>query len=526
MKNTWKQYLMGMIASMVALQGIGLSQPVLAAEESHMAGDWSEEELEQRFAGICDSEDEVWLSSANDADYDVDPDGWVFENWVDEDGNGYTIGHYVDDGDGGEDDAEEDSDDEYADDDDEYDGDDDDDDDDDEDDDGYDDEDDDDSDDNESATNDDPDESKAPVYVNQIEITGCSNGVMAGNKPSYTAKAADREKYRVLCEGWESESGALNFSNAAAYLPTDTTFEKFVFGESYSYHIAAQMQSNYYLSEDVKIMLNGSYIPADKVKISGDRRRIYVLASYTAEAKCQHTFRSTVLAQAGCESVGSVQKICKTCGYEQVEDLPAKGHKDKTVTTKASLSANGSTIQKCSACGRETGKKILYSPATFKAAACTYTGKALKPAITVRDSKGNKISSTNYTVSYSNNKKVGTGTAKITFQNQYKGSKTISFTIKPVATQITAVTGSTKAFTVKWSKKTTQTSGYQLQYAAASGFTSGVTTINVSSNTTVSKKVSSLSSKKTYYVRVRTYRTVNGKKICSAWSTVKSVKTK
>ena len=95
-----------------------------------------------------------------------------------------------------------------------------------------------------------------------------------------------------------------------------------------------------------------------------------------------------------------------------------------------------------------------------------------------------------------------------------------------MATQITAVTGSTKAFTVKWSKKTTQTSGYQLQYAAASGFTSGVTTINVSSNTTVSKKVSSLSSKKTYYVRVRTYRTVNGKKICSAWSTVKSVKTK
>ena len=48
----------------------------------------------------------------------------------------------------------------------------------------------------------------------------------------------------------------------------------------------------------------------------------------------------------------------------------------------------------------------------------------------------------------------------------------------------------------------------------------------VNKNTIVSKKISKLKAKKTYYIQVRTYKTVKGTKYYSAWSKVKKVKTK
>ncbi|MGN0521072.1 MAG: fibronectin type III domain-containing protein, partial [Eubacterium sp.] len=74
---------------------------------------------------------------------------------------------------------------------------------------------------------------------------------------------------------------------------------------------------------------------------------------------------------------------------------------------------------------------------------------------------------------------------------------------------------------------TTQTTGYQIQYSTSSKFTSKTTkTVTVSKNKTTSKTISKLKAKKKYYVRVRTYKIVSGKKIYSAWSKAKTVTTK
>ena len=51
------------------------------------------------------------------------------------------------------------------------------------------------------------------------------------------------------------------------------------------------------------------------------------------------------------------------------------------------------------------------------------------------------------------------------------------------------------------------------------------TTKTVTSKSAVSKTVAKPKSKKTYYVQVRAYTTVNGKKYYSAWSTAKKIKT-
>ena len=75
-----------------------------------------------------------------------------------------------------------------------------------------------------------------------------------------------------------------------------------------------------------------------------------------------------------------------------------------------------------------------------------------------------------------------------------------------------------------WAQKGSAT-GYEIQYATNSKFR-GAKKVTVTNNKTDKKTISKLSGKKKYYVRVRTYKTVNGKKIYSSWSKVKSVKTK
>ena len=156
----------------------------------------------------------------------------------------------------------------------------------------------------------------------------------------------------------------------------------------------------------------------------------------------------------------------------------------------------------------------------------TYNGKEKKPAVTVKDSKGNDVPKSNYTVEYSNNKKVGTGKVTIKFKNDYYGKVTKTFRINPASTSIASISAKKKGFTVKWKKQANQTSGYQVQYATDSKFESNRKTLTVSKNSTVSKTVSKLKGKKKYYVRVRTYKTVDGNKYYSSWSKAKAVTTK
>ena len=92
-------------------------------------------------------------------------------------------------------------------------------------------------------------------------------------------------------------------------------------------------------------------------------------------------------------------------------------------------------------------------------------------------------------------------------------------------TTITSVKAQNKAFTVKWKKKSSIT-GYQIQYSTNSKFKKGNKTITVKSTKSTSATIKKLKSKKKYYVRMRTYKIVNGKKVYSAWSKAKSVKVK
>ena len=98
-------------------------------------------------------------------------------------------------------------------------------------------------------------------------------------------------------------------------------------------------------------------------------------------------------------------------------------------------------------------------------------------------------------------------------------------TAKPKKTSIKKLSKGKKKFTVTWAK-VSGVKGYQIQYSSDKKFKKNNKSVTVTKQKTTKATVKKLKSKKKYYVRVRTYKTINGKKIYSSWSKVKSVKTK
>ena len=95
---------------------------------------------------------------------------------------------------------------------------------------------------------------------------------------------------------------------------------------------------------------------------------------------------------------------------------------------------------------------------------------------------------------------------------------------KPAAAKLSKLSKAKKAFTAKWSK-VKGVKGYEIEYSLNKKMKDS-TIVDISKASTVKKKITGLKSKKKYYVRIRTYVVVNGEKVYSDWSAIKSVKTK
>ena len=156
----------------------------------------------------------------------------------------------------------------------------------------------------------------------------------------------------------------------------------------------------------------------------------------------------------------------------------------------------------------------------------TYTGKALKPNITIDLGKTLK-KGTDFTVKYKNNKKVGKATVTIKGKGSYTGTITKTFKIIPNKTKIKKLTSpKSKQLKVTY-KKVSGVTGYQVTYSTSEKFTKADTkSATVKGASKLSKTVKSLSKGKTYYVKVRAYKTVSGKKYYSGYTAAKKITVK
>ncbi len=94
----------------------------------------------------------------------------------------------------------------------------------------------------------------------------------------------------------------------------------------------------------------------------------------------------------------------------------------------------------------------------------------------------------------------------------YNSYAKIEVGVRPIATKVLALSSKKNSVSAKWEKQATRTSGYEIEYSTNSNFKNSKK-ILVSNVKSTYKTINNLKSKTTYYVRVRTYKTMklNGK---------------
>lgn len=114
-------------------------------------------------------------------------------------------------------------------------------------------------------------------------------------------------------------------------------------------------------------------------------------------------------------------------------------------------------------------------------------------------------------------------TIKATSGNLKAVTKKVTITVNPAAVKLTSAknTASNKT-TIKWSKLS-YVSGYEVQYSTNSNF-KGAKSVKVNKASASQQVISRLVKGKTYYVRVRAYKTYSKTSIWGSWSAKKSVK--
>ena len=209
-------------------------------------------------------------------------------------------------------------------------------------------------------------------------------------------------------------------------------------------------------------------------------------------------------------------------------DKPTHVHSYTKKVVKPTYDSEGYTLHTCS-CGdsyKDNIKPKLTRTSIAKASISGlsskyYSGNAITQTPIVKLGSKTLKEGTDYTVSYKNNKAIGTATVTITGKGAYTGTAKTTFKICPKKTTLKSATSpKSKQLKVTYSKVTGVT-GYQVTYSTSSKFTKATTQSANASGT--SKTISKLTKGKTYYVKVRTYKTVNGAKYYSGYSVVKKV---
>lgn len=251
-----------------------------------------------------------------------------------------------------------------------------------------------------------------------------------------------------------------------------------------------------------------------------------------------HTIVTDKAVAATCTTAGKTEgSHCSVCGkvIKAQTEIKAKGHVagDWITDKAAAVGVKGRKHRSCMVCGAVvesadipalSPKSISSASVSLSIATYSFDGKFKTPSVTVKLGSIALRKGIDYVVSYRNNKNVGKATVVITGKGLYAGTITRTFVINPAKQEIQKLTAKSKGFYIDYAAKGHAT-GYEIQYATNSSFSGAKKTV-ITSNKTDKVTVSKLSGNKKYYVRVRTYTTVNGIKYYGAWSAVKTVTTK
>ena len=257
-----------------------------------------------------------------------------------------------------------------------------------------------------------------------------------------------------------------------------------------------------------------------------------------------HTFGDWAsIKEPTCTEDGSKERECTVCHLVETESIAATGkheYGDWMTVKEPTCTDEGSKERECTVCHlveteniAATGKHEYGDWTTVKEPTCTDKGSKERTCSMCGDKETESLDALGHkwNTKYTVDKKAtyaaaGSKSIHCSVCNAKKAGSAVAIPkLKVKPTTLSKLTPAKKAITVKW-KKGSGITGYQIQLALNSKFTSGKKTVTITKSGTVSKKITKLKAKKKYYVRVRTYKTVSGKKYYSTWSKYKYTKTK
>ncbi|MBQ6872738.1 MAG: leucine-rich repeat protein [Clostridia bacterium] len=259
---------------------------------------------------------------------------------------------------------------------------------------------------------------------------------------------------------------------------------------------------------------------------------------------------------ATCTTTGlTAGKKCTVCGTitAKQQSVKALGHKEVTIPAKsATYTSTGLTAgKKCSVCGKITvaqktiakltlgkvdglkAKKVKVAKKSEITLSWTSLGDGVRYEVYIKNGKKwtklTTTSKTSYTVKKDGKKKYLKADKEYQFRvravvDDIKGTYSSTLKVETIPSTATLkLKAGSKQLTASW-RKVSDISGYEIQYSTSKKMKSAkkVNAKKSAKSTTIKR----LTKGKKYYVRIRTYKTVNGKKIYSDWSTVKNVKVK
>ena len=233
-------------------------------------------------------------------------------------------------------------------------------------------------------------------------------------------------------------------------------------------------------------------------------------------AKGTKSFKSSDTTIATVSSAGTV--TARKVGTVRITATSASTSNYKAASKTVTVKVVPAATTSLTAANLATGIKLTWKKVTGANGYKVYRGSTLIKTI----ASGSTVAFTDTKANTNGTKYVYKLVAKAS-----TGDSTLSKTRGIYRVSRSAVTSvknsASRKMTVKWGKNP-KASGYQVQYSTSKTFAGGNKIVSAAGTSTVSKVIASLTRGKTYYVRVRAYKTVNNVKFFSAWSAAKSVK--
>ena len=371
--------------------------------------------------------------------------------------------------------------------------------------------------------------------------------------------------YKTVSEGLRKiGNNAFEFCSALDNVELPKTLESL---GSYAFSECTALSSVKFISETFKSIGEGAFsycsslqkieLPTGITKINArtfrgcalkriDLPKTVTSVGDAAFAFCEYLTKIDVYANdcaffAGENTTPDKAKLCvsktaaKAISYAKKYSKPyavlcknrALRHNYILTAVKATSARDGYIQNKCSKCAyiQKTVIKRIKGVSLLKSD-FVYNGKRQHPSasqIRVLDYNSKVIPSSEYSVRFNlSSSAVGAHSLTVTFKgSKYSGKLTKAYYIIPKGTSIKSLSAAKGALKVSWVKQRTQTNGYHIVYSADKSFKSGVKTVLIKNNNTAAYTLKKLARNRAYYVKIRTYKSVGGKKYYSAWSKAK-----